>query len=182
MPGITISIVLALVTGFSAAGCSGGANEEAQAGAAETASAATPISGATATPEPADSLGKLIEKLGQLPGSFERTGRSGAYAFTGDRNVIHAIVLFEDAAVPRLVDCLDNTEPAAATLNGEPVPVGVMCYEALRFTASYEATDEQGDLDPTWPGYIGPDATAEDLRAAKGAWEEVVRRKAYVIP
>lgn len=129
-----------------------------------------------------DSLDRLIGVLRKLPGSFQRIRPGGPHAFTGDREIILAISAFEDSAVVRLVDCLDDLEPATATLNGERVPMGVMCAEALRFTASYEATDEDGDIDATWPGYFNLPASPEELRAAKRAWQEVVREKRYMIP
>lgn len=69
---------------------------------------------------------------------------NGPYVFTGDRDIIYAFSTFEDSAVVRVVECLDDLEPAAATLDGDPVPMGVMCLEVLRCTASSEATDAQG--------------------------------------
>lgn len=130
---------------------------------------------------PSDSLAALIGTLKHVPGRFEQ-GVNGVMVFKGDRNIFRAIREFEDNAVVRLVACLDDTMQAAATSNGRNVLTGVMCDQALKATAYYEAVDERGDADPTWPGYISPDATATQLRAAKKAWEVVVRKRAYVIP
>jgi hypothetical protein len=91
-------------------------------------------------------------------------------------------VELEERAVPALVDCLTNAEPTRVTVETRPVPLGVMCYEALHLTVSYEHTGPDGGLDPDWPGYVEPTAQSEDLVRAKQAWLDVVGSKAYRIP
>src|SRR5262249_53719515 len=85
----------------------------------------------------------------------------------------------DDQTVRDLVDCLDDANPSATTLKGTHVPVGVICYEALTQIAYYEPTDPNGDVARQWSGHVQPTATLTELPAAKRAWTEVVKKKAY---
>jgi hypothetical protein len=124
---------------------------------------------------PADSLGVLTGNLGQLPGSYS-IGAHGQWVFSGDRKLFEAIAAHEDSAVARLVDCLDDTTAAIATVEGRPVSVGVLCYEALRFAAYAEP---EGIDSGEWPGTVMPTTTGQGLRDAKAAWLKVVRQRGY---
>jgi hypothetical protein len=124
---------------------------------------------------PADSLGVLTANLRQLRGSYS-IGAHGQWVFSGERKLFEAIAAHEDSAVVRLVDCLDDTTAALATVEGRPVPVGVLCYEALRFTAYAEP---EGINSGEWPGTVMPTTTEQGLRDAKAAWLEVVRHRGY---
>ena len=141
------------------------------AGTAQTASA--PLVSAT------DSMGSLIHRLRTATGTFQREG-DGAYRLSGDRGLLEAMRAFGDSAVSRLVACLDDTTTATATLDDRPVTLGVMCNEALRAVAYYEATDQSGGL-TSWPGSVDARASVDQLVRAKQAWQQVVRRRAYVL-
>lgn len=122
-----------------------------------------------------DSLGVLTGKLSQLLGSYS-IGAHGQWVFSGDRTLFGAIAEHKDSAVTRLVDCLDDTTASLATVEGRRVPMGVLCYEALLFAAYAEP---EGIDTGEWPGTVMPTATTQNLRDAKSAWLEVVRRRGY---
>lgn len=123
----------------------------------------------------ADSLPALIGALRSLKGTYKH-GKSGQWVFDGDRSLFAAIAAFGDSSVARLAACLDDSSPSAATLDGRPVPVGVVCYEALLYTADAEP---EGSDSGEWPGIVLPTATLEQLGAAKTAWEHVIGAHAY---
>lgn len=121
------------------------------------------------------SLEALVERMARARGEFNYSP-DGLLLFTGDETVFNS---FEgDSAVVHLVQCLDQAEPARATYQGSPVAVGYMCYVALT-RISYSTYHEDVDDPASWPGYLEPNATAEDLRAAQAAWEEVLEAGAY---
>lgn len=82
--------------------------------------------------------------------------------------------------VPVLVDCLDDSSPSQSVLDGKPVAVGMVCYEALTQLVYHEPTATGGDIATDWPGNISPRASAENMRAAKEAWRKVVADKSFV--
>ena len=157
-------LVSLLLAGVSA--CGQRPSSEMQARAADTQ--ATAVS-------PPDSLSALIGDLGDIKGGY-RHGSSGQWVFDGARGLFAAIAGYGDSAVARLTDCLDNPQPSSTTLEGKPVPIGVVCYEALLYTAYAEP---EGSDTGEWPGIVLPTATVEELRAAKAAWQQVVREKSY---
>ena len=74
---------------------------------------------------------------------------------------------------------MNRPEPTGVAKGARALTLGELCYAALANTAYYEASDEQGDLTPDWPGHIDLPATPAQLRAAKQAWDSVVARRAY---
>lgn len=122
-------------------------------------------------------LQALLGSLARLPGDFTAWDQ-GPWEFTGDAQLLRAFDDHGDSAVVRLVECLDRSEPARATAKGKSVPVGVMCYWALRRLAYFEWHEDPAYADG-WPGEIEPTASLEALRAAKQAWAAVVREKRY---
>ena len=72
-----------------------------------------------------------------------------------------------------LVECLDDDRPSKSRLDGMPITVGAMCYEVLSNLVYYEPTTA------TWPGYISPKASLQEMRDAKAAWTQVVKAKAF---
>jgi hypothetical protein len=83
--------------------------------------------------------------------------------------------------VPVLVDCMDDQAPSRSTLEGQPVSVGMVCYEALTQLVYYEPTAPNGDVALKWDGYVSPRASAQELRAAKQAWTLVVKEDAHIV-
>ena len=55
---------------------------------------------------------------------------------------------------------------------------GAMCYWALVGIAYYEWYEDNPGAS-SWPGEIGPTASASQLKAAQKAWEAVVRARRY---
>jgi hypothetical protein len=82
---------------------------------------------------------------------------------------------------PSLVDCMDDISSSESTLGGVRLPRGLICYWFMIHLIYYEHGNEKGDIDFNWPGFILPDATPEQLRSAKRAWEKVVRERSYSI-
>ncbi len=129
----------------------------------------------------ANPLDSLIENLRDLRGSFVNVA-PGRWDFAGDRSALVAFEEFRDSAVVRLVDCLDRTELAAATVQEQQVPMGYMCYAALARVAYYEWHQYQDVVkDPSWPGEVAATASVEDLRQAKTAWLQVVEKHLYFL-
>lgn len=122
-----------------------------------------------------DSLRSLTAKLGQLPGTYS-IGAHGEWVFSGDRKLFEAIAQFGDSAVVQLVNCLDDTTASTATVEGRRVPLGVVCHEALIYTAYAEP---QGSESGDWPGTVMPTTASESLQAAKSAWLLVVQQHSY---
>lgn len=120
------------------------------------------------------SLTALIDSLGALPGEFVLSGL--VWDFQGDTQMMNAIAAKGDSAVAALVDCLGNDQLARATVEGRRVPMGVMCYTTLQRTA-YPLEPEDGD--GSWPGFVEPTASVEELKKAQEAWRAVVADKAY---
>ena len=129
-----------------------------------------------------DTLGRLIQRLKTVGGTFTRTGSEHDYRYDGSLEVVRALASFGDSAVARLVQCMDREDTTSTTLEGKAVPLGAMCFDALRRIAYYEATDSEGDIDADWPGYITVAASRAERLRAKDAWEEVVANRSYRIP
>lgn len=75
-------------------------------------------------------------------------------------------------AVGILIECLDDTSASASVLGGKPVPVGIVCYEALTQLVYYEPTDPSGDVAAHWEGILSPDASPNEMRVAKVVWRK----------
>jgi hypothetical protein len=133
---------------------------------------------ATSRAQQAVQLEVLIDSLARLPGSFERTSL-GTFSFRGDQSLFGSLHAYGQSAVTALVQCLDDSNAATATFQDSRVPIGYMCYTALKRIAYPTAhEDDTGD----WPGILlSPRPTAEQLAAAKKAWDKVVRSGAYRI-
>jgi len=126
-------------------------------------------------------LRDLVARLAKLPGTFEK-GMLGTWELQDAGETFEAISSHGDSAVFMLVDCLDDTTKASATMDhGVAVRVGYMCYAALNYTAycEWDPLDYEHAKHRRWPGVLEPSANPEDLRAAKVAWKSVVSHKAY---
>lgn len=126
------------------------------------------------------SLDALLDSIRVIKGQF--IDYQGVYwEFSGNRAVFSSFNRFKDSALVRLVDCLDRTDPVAATANGEPVALGFMCYKALEQVAYYESDYEDPTTEVGWPGILDADASETQLIAAKRAWQKVVTERSYVL-
>jgi len=105
------------------------------------------------------------------------------------RHIYNKMALIETIVSPEnpeklmtiLANCIDDSTPSRSTLNGKHLSLGVICYQALSQTAYYEPTDSTGDIKEFWPGHILPTANAQEMRAAKRAWLDVVSAKSYIL-
>lgn len=132
-------------------------------------------------PQTEPRLERLVEQLRQVQGEFVLSSDS-TWSFSGGSPVFQQLAVFGDDAVARLVACIGDTRPAAATVSGRPAYTGVMCYEALRRFVYYEHWDDRiGGYSPHWPGYLEPDAPPARLREAQREWEKAVAEGAYNI-
>ena len=117
--------------------------------------------------------------LARVGGSYAWNAELKRYVFS-DRSAVEKVVESATVSVIRdLVACLDDLSPSETTLKGKPVPVGVVCHQALSQIVYYEPVARSGDVAAKWPGHIEPTATAGALAAAKRAWADVIEKKAY---
>jgi hypothetical protein len=126
-------------------------------------------------------LTTLMDSLGRVTGEFVLL--QNTWSFSGDqalfaRFVAHADSPHADSTVRVLVECLDRSDPARATVAGHPTTMGFMCFEALRRVANYEWGPED-EVGGSWPGILEPDASPSQLREAKQAWLKVVAASRY---
>jgi len=131
---------------------------------------------------------EVVETLGRMNGSFELAQNQGPpqYMYRSDsfRELLKRYSDDDEAVkdiLPSLVECMDDVSPSGSTLSGARIPRGMMCYWFMIHLIYYEHGNEKGDIDFTWPGHILPDATLEQLRSAKRAWQKVVRERSYSI-
>ena len=105
----------------------------------------------------------LEEALQAFAGHFTWDAARQDFVFSDRPGLAALLEPAPETHLATLVACIDDPRPARALLNGEPVRLGVLCYQALRLVAYVEA--------PDWPGHVGPLATAADRQAARKAWE-----------
>jgi hypothetical protein len=117
--------------------------------------------------------------LSRVSASYEWNAASKRYRFFDKAALERLVGSADDQIVRDLVDCLDDGTPSATLLKRAPVPVGVVCYEALNQIVYYEPTEPSGDIAQRWRGHIDPTATLIQLQEAKRAWTEVLQKKAY---
>ena len=132
-----------------------------------------------------DAIAALTRGLWDAMGSFTAS-HPAAGDFHGDRAPFEALTEYADSSADRahalirnLVACMSDTAPANARYRDQAISRGMMCYIGLLSLASYEPTDESGELTGEWVGYVPIDATAEQLRAAQAAWQELVNTDGY---
>ena len=142
----------------------------------QAAPAATPVRPPAANSEPAPTIRSSVARL---RGSYAWNAELKRHVFSDPSAVEKVVESATDSVIRDLVDCLDDVNPSQTTLNGKPVPVGVMCHQALSQIVYYEPVARSGDVAAKWPGHIEPTATAEALAAARRAWADVIAKKAY---
>ena len=124
-----------------------------------------------------DSLDHLIAALATLRGEFRHAPPYGGWEFRGNQRLFAALAQFGDSAVQKLVACLDDTTKSNVSVEGRPVLLGAVCYEALHHVAYVETPASE----LPWVGDISPTATPDALRRGKGAWMEAVRTHSYIL-
>lgn len=125
---------------------------------------------------------KLIGALLNIDGSYAINAATKKIEFNNKVKLAETVSsIAPEKLVPQLIACMDDERNSKVKYRGKAVPLGMLCYEALTFTVYYEPTDARGDVAKHWPGYLkSGDISLAGLRAAKRAWEEVARKKAYV--
>ena len=127
-----------------------------------------------------DSLSHLIQGLAVQPGTLVAGTPGDQWTYSGDVGYLNAIAAFQDLAVAKLVDCLADMHPTAATANGHPVPMGAMCYVALTHMAYYEAFEDRPDGPSkyaSWEGDVTPVASSIERARAQRAWKRVLHQR-----
>jgi hypothetical protein len=123
----------------------------------------------------------LQEALSQVTGTFLWRDDLGRYEYSEKARLEEVLsTQAPEEAVPILVECIDDTEASRSSIDGRPVAVGIVCYEALTLLGYYEPTAPDGDVASGWPGHIPPTATPEEMRAAREAWKSVVDSGLFV--
>lgn len=115
----------------------------------------------------------LEESLRAFEGRFDWDAARQDYIFSDRPGLAALIEPVAEGSLAALVDCIDDPRPAAATLDGKPVTLGALCYQALRQSAYVEADN--------WPGHIGPLADPAARKAAKQAWQQALSERRYVL-
>ena len=123
---------------------------------------------------PTPVIAGLIDSLSRLEGRYALVGAQ--QQFEGNQALFMAIGEHGDSAVAALVGCLDDSRASRVTNDSGRVLVGALCGMALQRMAY--ATEHE-DSDTPWPGVVTPDMDASRLRAAKTAWQDVQKRRAY---
>ena len=126
--------------------------------------------------ERVDSLDVQLAAALRTPGQFFEAG-DNAFALTSD-STLHRLSA-DRGAVPRLVECLGWDRRAAATWQGYPVFVGVVCFHALMATQYFDKLNvgfdwPQALQDSGWISYRTE--SLSKLRAARDWWREQLRR------
>lgn len=123
----------------------------------------------------------LLGALTNLGGQYVWDEKAKLYRYS-DKLKLDEIVTLENRqqVLPVLVACIDDESPTQTRLNGKPVMLGILCYQALTQIVYYEPTEPGGDISKSWPGHISPIATVNELRAAKRAWQQVLENKAFI--
>lgn len=113
------------------------------------------------------------DALQRFEGSFRWDTARSAHVFSDRPGLAALLEPSPEEKLADLVTCIDDPRPAQATLDGQAVSLGVMCYQALRLFAYVEKAD--------WPGHIGPQAAPAERSAARAAWQAVLGEGAYVL-
>lgn len=123
----------------------------------------------------------LEQALSAVEGRYTLRREQGKYSYS-EKARLEEILSAQprEAVVAKLVECLDNPSPSRSTLEGKPVALGIICYEALTQMVYYEPTAPNGDVAADWAGFLSPQASPEQMRAAKQAWIKVLESKAFI--
>lgn len=124
---------------------------------------------------------RLVGALSNLGGQYVWNEQTKRYGYS-DKLKLDEIVALENRqdVLPILVACIDDESPTQTRLNGRPVMLGILCYQALTQIAYYEPTEPGGDVSKAWPGHVSPNATVNELRTAKKAWQQVLESKSFI--
>ena len=133
-----------------------------------------------AQPQPGetDSLKRMISQLHGVytwRGDLDRWDYSAKIELEGILSKIPP-----ESAVGVLIECLDDPSASASVLDNKPVALGIVCYQGLSQLASYEPTDASGDIAASWPGFVSPKASPEDMRSAKAAGRKAQEAKLLI--
>jgi hypothetical protein len=136
----------------------------------------------TSDPAPAENPARgLRYALAEVKGTYVWRGDLKRYHYS-EKPRLEKLISAQprEHAVSALVECLDNTSPSRSSLDGKPIALRIVCYEALTQLVYYEPTTLDGDVAANWPGNISPSASPIEMRSAKQAWKEVLEKKAYI--
>lgn len=123
----------------------------------------------------------LVQSLAEIKGAYVWRADLTRHDYS-EKLQLEAIISAgrRDAMLASLIDCLDDTTASASTVDGKPVAVGLVCYQALSQLAYYEPTARTGDIAESWPGFLTPLASPDAMRAAKTAWKKAADAKLVI--
>lgn len=124
----------------------------------------------------------IENRLANISGEYVWNNQENGY-FYNKKTELNRILSEEstEKTLPLLVQCMDNPSPSNSTLAGQPVSVGILCYEALTLLVYHEPVDAEGDIALNWPGYLTLPASTENISDAKKAWQKVVQDRTYIL-
>ena len=157
---------------------------------------------------PAARPAALADELGAIEGRFVANALTDGPAYDGRAQIERILAArAPDETRRALVACIDDMRPSrsvlvdAATQAPTPTqtpmqaptqtpmqapmqaptlaPTGVICHLALTQTIYHEPTGADGDPARDWAGFVAPNADAPALRAARAAWEDVLRTRSW---
>jgi hypothetical protein len=126
-------------------------------------------------------MDSMVKELSEIKGQYVWDNELKRYVYSEKQRIEEISSNREtEFALKVLVGCIDKLELSNSVIQEKKVVVGIICYEAIAQTVYYEPTTQDGDVAMNWPGNISPNATPEELRAAKRAWERVIATKSYI--
>jgi hypothetical protein len=122
------------------------------------------------TPSTRAAVDERIRGLVNLEGEY--WFGDGVYSLMENEAPLHAIAAADTIGIRSLVTCLSDARRTRMTLRGEPVPVGLLCAEALTRTEYFQTGLKRGAFAATWAGT--PPLTTDPLALARvqRAWFE----------
>lgn len=151
---------------------------------------------------PAARPAALADELGAIEGRFVANALTDGPAYDGRAQIERILAArAPDETRRALVACIDDMRPSRSVLvdaatqapmqapTQTPMqapmqaptlaPTGVICHLALTQTIYHEPIGADGDPARDWAGFVAPNADAPALRAARAAWEDVLRTRSW---
>ena len=119
------------------------------------------------------SLKTMIEQLSGIEGELTET--NSGLSFTNDKEISKILGSQNvESALEILVKNMDNSQKTKTLFNGEPAPLGLLCYHAVNVFVNPQNTTAN------WAGNIQT-LSSQSLKDAKQAWAGVYKNKTYTV-
>jgi len=145
--------------------------------------------------EPARQPSALMRALAKVDGRLERRSENNHRTYYTKRQELIDAALAQFPGAERdnppedllaeLVDCFDDLSDSNFRMAYLPyggdfhIPLGWVCHAALTGLVYHEEVEAEGDI-TRWDGYPDFPATLREMKAAKAAWQKVLREKTYL--